>query len=286
MKHCQLRPIASDYVSASARAPFVQRGVLELSCGFVALSLVLFLFLIGCGTSRTTVATVSADSAVPQAALFTVPADQLPRLKVVPAETATWMIAVRTTGTVDWDADHTTQAITQVNGPISRILVDTGAVVTARRSAALCLQPRRGQRHLDLQKGAQPQEFAQRTLDPHARTCWTTARSPAKTWKPPRPTYNDACTDVQNSLQALKIFGITQAGDRPGGAAGRAHQHRTGRALAHRRRRGAEAGLAGHGDPGRRHRLLHDQRRLHGLGAGPHLRPRPAVGSRWATRWT
>ena len=38
---------------------------------------------------------------------------------------------MHTTGTVDWDADHTTQAITQVNGPISRLLVDTGAVVAA-----------------------------------------------------------------------------------------------------------------------------------------------------------
>ena len=36
---------------------------------------------------------------------------------------------LRTTGTVDWDNDHTTQAITQVSGPITRILVDTGARV-------------------------------------------------------------------------------------------------------------------------------------------------------------
>ncbi len=38
---------------------------------------------------------------------------------------------MRTTGTVDWDNDHTTQAITQVSGPITRIVADTGTRVKA-----------------------------------------------------------------------------------------------------------------------------------------------------------
>ncbi|MEI9971992.1 MAG: efflux RND transporter periplasmic adaptor subunit [Ignavibacteriota bacterium] len=66
-----------------------------------------------------------------QPVLFTVPPDQMAHVKVVAVESRTWQVAVNTTGTVDWDADHTTQAITQVNGPISRILVDTGARVNA-----------------------------------------------------------------------------------------------------------------------------------------------------------
>ena len=44
---------------------------------------------------------------------------------------ATWSATVRTTGTVDWDNDHTTQAITQVSGPIARIVADTGTRVKA-----------------------------------------------------------------------------------------------------------------------------------------------------------
>ncbi len=47
------------------------------------------------------------------------------------ARTTTWETTVRTTGTVDWDNDHTTQAITQVSGPITRIAVDTGTRVKA-----------------------------------------------------------------------------------------------------------------------------------------------------------
>jgi multidrug efflux pump subunit AcrA (membrane-fusion protein) len=57
------------------------------------------------------------------------PADQLAHLKTKQLRAANWPVAIHTTGTVDWDADHTTQAITQVNGPISRILVDLGTPV-------------------------------------------------------------------------------------------------------------------------------------------------------------
>ena len=91
-----------------------------------------------------------------QPGLLTVSQDQLSHLQVAPVRKASWPTTVRTTGTVDWDADHTTQAITQVNGPISRILVDTGAKVNAGRSPALRLQPGRRQRHLGLSQSAQP----------------------------------------------------------------------------------------------------------------------------------
>ncbi len=47
------------------------------------------------------------------------------------SQQATWSATVRTTGTVDWDNDHTTQAITQVSGPIARIVADTGTRVKA-----------------------------------------------------------------------------------------------------------------------------------------------------------
>src|ERR1035437_2584343 len=69
-----------------------------------------------------------AERAV-QPGLFTLTADQLSHLKTAVVRKTTWAVAVHTTGTVDWDADHTTQAITQVNGPITRILFDFGTSV-------------------------------------------------------------------------------------------------------------------------------------------------------------
>ena len=71
----------------------------------------------------------SEDLKNSQPGLFTVPAEQQARLKTTQVRSSNWPVAIHTTGTVDWDADHTTQAITQVSGPISRIMVDLGTPV-------------------------------------------------------------------------------------------------------------------------------------------------------------
>jgi hypothetical protein len=50
-----------------------------------------------------------------QPGLFSVSVDQLGHLQIVSAKQETWPLAIQTTGTVDLDNDHTSQAITQVN---------------------------------------------------------------------------------------------------------------------------------------------------------------------------
>src|SRR5271154_2375319 len=85
-----------------------------------------------CGAPKDAKGTASNESqAGPQPGLFTVSREQLPHLLIVPVQTSNWSIAIHNTSTVDWDVDNTTHAITQVNGPISRILVDTGTHVKA-----------------------------------------------------------------------------------------------------------------------------------------------------------
>ncbi len=112
-----------------------------------------------------------------QPGLFTISQDQLARLKTTQVRTTNWQVAVHTTGTVDWDADHTTQAITQVNGPITRILVDHGHAGKEGRAAAVRLQPRRSQRHRHLPQGAQPRSLQQADCGPHEGTAGPRAPS-------------------------------------------------------------------------------------------------------------
>jgi multidrug efflux pump subunit AcrA (membrane-fusion protein) len=102
---------------------------LRSPCFIIALVLPMAFVQTGCESKKYGSAPVSGESSPPQPRLLSVRDDQLARLHLSPVQTTTWSIAVRTTGTVDWDADHTTQAITQVSGPISRIMVDTGAMV-------------------------------------------------------------------------------------------------------------------------------------------------------------
>jgi cobalt-zinc-cadmium efflux system membrane fusion protein len=142
------------------------------------------------------------------AALFTVPQDQLPHLRIVPVRRTSWAVSVRTTGTVDWDADHTTQAITQVNGPISRILVDTGSRVAAGDPLLYVSSPDVANAISAYRKARNREVLAKRVMD-RQKELLDLGAIAAKDYESSQADYNDSSTDVQTSLQALKIFGIT-----------------------------------------------------------------------------
>ncbi len=142
------------------------------------------------------------------AAMIAVPQSQLAHLRITPIQRENWAIVVRTTGTVDWDADHTTQAIAQVSGPITRILVDTGSRVEANDPLLYVSSPdvtnaiaayRKARNRLDFETRAV--ERNKDLLDHHAIA--------QKDFESVQADFNDASTDLQNALQALRIFGIT-----------------------------------------------------------------------------
>ncbi len=78
---------------------------------------------------------------------------------------AAWSSTVHTTGTVDWDADHTTQAITQVSGPISRLLVDMGTPVTVNQPLLYVSSPDVANAISTYRKARNHLDYAKRTLD-------------------------------------------------------------------------------------------------------------------------
>jgi cobalt-zinc-cadmium efflux system membrane fusion protein len=143
------------------------------------------------------------------ASLFQVPQNQMEHLKIVEVRKAVWSPAVRTTGTVDWDADHTTQAITQVNGPISRLLVDTGAVVTADQPLLYVSSPDVANAVATYKKARNRQDYSRKTLD-RSKDLLDHKVIAVKDLEAAEQDYNDASSEVENDLQALKIFGVTQ----------------------------------------------------------------------------
>ena len=144
-----------------------------------------------------------------QASLFTVSADQRAHLKVVPVTRTRWSTTIHTTGTVDWDADHTTQAITQVNGPISRILVDLGSKVKEGDPLLYVASPDVANAISTYRKARNREALAKRVLDRN-KELMTRGALAGKDLESSEADYNDANTDVENSLQSLRIFGITQ----------------------------------------------------------------------------
>ena len=127
----------------------------------------------------------------------------------MPVAKATWSTVLRTTGTVDWDNDRTTQAITQVSGPITRILVDTGARVkkgdvllyVSSPDVSNAISAYRKARNRARSRAAQPRSQQGPARAQGASRSATSSRRRPTTTTPP-PTYRP-------SLEALRIFGVT-----------------------------------------------------------------------------
>lgn len=163
----------------------------------------------GCGPSMAPPSTALAHSEGQQPRLLSVSNDQLARLHLTQARYETWSIAVHTTGTVDWNADHTSQAITQVSGPISRILVDLGTPVKKGQPLLYVSSPDISNAVSTYRKAHSQQDLAKRTLD-RAREMYELGAIAQKDLEQAQAGYDDATTDVQNGLEALKIFNISK----------------------------------------------------------------------------
>jgi membrane fusion protein, heavy metal efflux system len=101
-----------------------------------AMALAFVLTLTACRSSggdqasqMTSFSTNAAKSATPE--LFNIPDDQMSHVQVVTVEPTTLKRTLRLTGTVAYNAFNTTPVITQVGGPVSRILVVPGVHVRA-----------------------------------------------------------------------------------------------------------------------------------------------------------
>ena len=164
--------------------------------------------------AATAPATVSPEPSggrvAPPGSYFTVPADQLPHLKMAQVRQATWSAEVRTTGTVDWDNDHTTQAITQVSGPISRIVADTGTRVKAGDPLLYVASGDMTNAVSIYRKAKNRFDLAKRSLDRSKDLLDHKALS-QREYEAAQADFNDAATDLQASLQTLKVFGVLQA---------------------------------------------------------------------------
>ncbi|HVB37920.1 MAG TPA: efflux RND transporter periplasmic adaptor subunit [Vicinamibacterales bacterium] len=155
-------------------------------------------------------APVAAAKAADQPGYFTVPATQRAQLQITKVAAADLPLDVQTTGTVDWDNDQTTQAITQVSGPIKRITVDTGAHVKAGAPLLYVASP-------DLSGAMSTYRSAENRLDLAKRSLARNRDLLAhhaiamKDMESSQADYNDAQTTVQNALQTLRIYGVSAA---------------------------------------------------------------------------
>jgi cobalt-zinc-cadmium efflux system membrane fusion protein len=168
------------------------------------------LFLVGCGAQKPSVAAVNSDPAKQDAAhLFAVSHDQLSHLKLARVTRANWPVVVHTTGTVDWNSDRTTPAITQIGGPVSRVVAEPGQTVTQGQPLLYVNSPEVTSA-IAAYKKARNREELNRQIVARNRDLLDHGVIARKDFESANADYSDAQTDVQNSLQAMKIFGVTK----------------------------------------------------------------------------
>ena len=66
---------------------------------------------------------------------------QVSRIRIAPVELVTYRSAIQTTGTVAFNGDRSTQVLAPVSGPITKILVNPGAVVRRGTPLAMVTSP-------------------------------------------------------------------------------------------------------------------------------------------------
>jgi cobalt-zinc-cadmium efflux system membrane fusion protein len=86
--------------------------------------LVMLLALFGCDSGTTAANSSSKNSN--GAELFTIPQDQMSHIQILTVQPITLTRTLRLTGAVAYNSFHTTPVITQVSGPVSRVVVVPG----------------------------------------------------------------------------------------------------------------------------------------------------------------
>jgi membrane fusion protein, heavy metal efflux system len=184
-----------------------RRGIRTATFSAATVSLLL---LGACGAGRSEPQTQSAGQLQQdQAGYFTVPSNQLDHLHIEPVRKDTWQSAIHTTGTVDWDADHTTSVISQVSGPVVRILAHPGTVVKAGDALLDVSSPDISGAISAYRRAVTRRDFAKRTLDRN-RDLLAHEAIAKKDLESSQADFDDAAAEVEGDIQALKIYGIGQ----------------------------------------------------------------------------
>jgi len=149
--------------------------------------------------------TDSAENA--KARLFSVPPGQMTHVQVVTVQTSPLQRVLRLTGSVAYNNFETTPVITQVGGPISRILVSPGDVVRAGQPLLEVASPDYAQDRTNYLKARDAFSLAQKSYD-RAQDLYSHHAIAQADLQQAESTQNQAQADLQAAEQALKVLGV------------------------------------------------------------------------------
>jgi membrane fusion protein, heavy metal efflux system len=152
----------------------------------------------------------ASTSATPQ--LFTLPQDQMPHVQVVAIQPTTLTRTLRLTGAVAYNAFNTTPVITQVGGPVSRILVLPGQQVKAGQPMLDVSSPDYSQLLDSYLKAADSYRLADKNYV-RAQDLYQHHAIAQRDLEQAESDRNQAQADLNAADQGMKILGIKNPAD-------------------------------------------------------------------------
>jgi membrane fusion protein, heavy metal efflux system len=169
------------------------------------------LFLAGCGGSNQASKMTSfstGGTAADQAELFSLPAEQISHIQVVQVAQAPFERTLRLTGAVEYNSFKTTPVITQVGGPVSRIVVAPGEQVTAGQPMLYVTSPDYSLLRATYLKARDSLQLAQKQYA-RAQDLYAHKAIAQADLETAESTRTQAQADLDSSADAMRVLGIS-----------------------------------------------------------------------------
>ncbi len=173
-----------------------------------AISLLLLLF-VGCqGSGSKAAGDATGANSSDNAELFTIPPEQMAHVQVLTVQTATLPRTLRLTGAVAYNSFRTTPVITQVSGPVAKVVVVPGQKVHQSEPMLYVASPDYSQLRTNYLKAKSAYALAQMAYD-RARDLYQHKAIAEQNLEQAESAEVQAGGDLAAAQAALKVMGIT-----------------------------------------------------------------------------
>lgn len=171
-----------------------------------ALAMALVIVLTGCQGSGSKAAASANNSSNPE--LFTIPPEQMSHVQVLKVQPTTLTRTLRLTGAVAYNGFRTTPVITQVSGPVSRVVVVPGQKVQKGEPMLYVASPDYSQLRTNYLKARDAYALAQKAYA-RAQDLYQHKAIAEQNLEQAQSAEVQAGGDLASAQAALKVMGIT-----------------------------------------------------------------------------
>jgi cobalt-zinc-cadmium efflux system membrane fusion protein len=176
----------------------------RLGRAFIA-ACALLVALTSCQGAAPSAATSARNPNAPE--LFTIPAEQMSHVQVLKVQPTTLTRTLRLTGTVAYNAFRTTPVISQVSGPVSRVVVVPGQTVRRGEPMLYVSSPDYSQLRTNYLKAKEAYAFAQKA-NARAKDLYEHKAIAEQNLEQSETAELQAAGDLAAAQAALKVLGI------------------------------------------------------------------------------